>query len=127
MLGYLIGSAQDEPGDGAFRFDFGRQTVTDVVVLTPLLVLHLLEDSDHILADQTLMLWRAKNRTVSRVTALDNQEAQTSDVLLEHADIEMLQLRGDRNGVQAADGAGAVSHIGPPPIFASKAVFYLSL
>ena len=35
-VGLTFGVAQDNPGDGAFRFDYGRQTVTGVIELTPI-------------------------------------------------------------------------------------------
>ena len=34
--GALIGATQDDPGEGAFRFDYGRQTVTGVLELSDL-------------------------------------------------------------------------------------------
>ena len=34
-LGFWMGTAQDDPGDGAFRFDYGRQTVTGIEALPP--------------------------------------------------------------------------------------------
>ena len=30
-LGYLLAATQDDPGDGAFRFDWNRQTVVGVL------------------------------------------------------------------------------------------------
>lgn len=113
VLGYAIGSAQDDPGDGAFRFDFGRQTVTGVVELTPLPVLHVTQGTERIPAGHTLMLSGAgKNGAISRATDLDGQVAQASGVLLNRGDIDMLQLRGGRNGLSAAEGDGTV----PAPV-----------
>ncbi|MEO0765892.1 MAG: hypothetical protein AAFY75_07705, partial [Pseudomonadota bacterium] len=44
--GYFIGTAQDDPGPGAFRFDYGRQTVTGVVEMTPYPVIHVTQGND---------------------------------------------------------------------------------
>ena len=33
--GWVVGATQDDPGPGAFRFDFGRQTVTGILALEP--------------------------------------------------------------------------------------------
>ena len=113
VLGYAIGHAQDDPGDGAFRFDYGRQTVTGVIELTPLPVMHVIEGSEQIAAGDTLMLSGAgKNGALPRAAALDGQMAQASGVLLQRGEIDMLQLRGGRNGLQAAAGDGTT----PAPV-----------
>ncbi len=104
-LAFAIGTAQDDPGDGAFRFDLGRQTVTGVVELTPTPVLHVIEGSEHIPAGQTLMMsGQGKNGTGGRADPLDGQLAVASGVLLNRGDLAMLQLRGGANGLAAADG-----------------------
>ncbi|MFK7944052.1 MAG: hypothetical protein AB8B85_14220, partial [Paracoccaceae bacterium] len=34
-LGFAVSATQDDPGDGSFRFDLGRQELVGVVVSTP--------------------------------------------------------------------------------------------
>ena len=81
-----IALTQDDPGDGAFRFDLGRQTVTGVIELTPTPILHVTEGSEHVQAGHTLMLsGGGKNGALPRARALDGQMATASGVLLARA------------------------------------------
>ena len=54
--GLLIGGTQDDPGEGAFRFDYGRQTVTGVIELTPYPLVRVTEGNDRIKPGTTLVL-----------------------------------------------------------------------
>lgn len=104
-FGLALGVAQDDPGEGAFRFDYGRQTVTGVVELTPYPLLRVTEGNDRIAAGHTLMLaGGGKNNVESRAIPLEGQLAQVSGVLLERGSLDMIQLRGGRNGLSAAEG-----------------------
>ncbi|MEM1273655.1 MAG: hypothetical protein AAGF88_07555 [Pseudomonadota bacterium] len=108
----VAGSAQDDPGDAAFRFDLGRQTVTGILEVTPYPILHVTEGSDAIAAGTTIMLsGQGKNGVLERGAPLAGQEVVASGVLLTRGDLQMIQLRGGRNGLAAADPAQAV----PPP------------
>ncbi|MEL6886993.1 MAG: hypothetical protein AAFP87_20985 [Pseudomonadota bacterium] len=103
--GFLMGAAQDDPGPGAFRFDYGRQTVTGVVEMTPYPILHVTTGNDRIKpGDSFLMTAGGKSGVDSRAMPLNGQLAQVSGVVLERGDLYMLQLRGRRNGLQAAEG-----------------------
>ena len=62
-LSYASGATQDDPGDGRFRFDFGRQTVTGVVELNPYPLIHVTEGSEQIPAGTTLMMSGGGNLT----------------------------------------------------------------
>ncbi|WP_299678558.1 hypothetical protein [uncultured Roseobacter sp.] len=105
-FGLAIGVAQDDPGDGAFRFDYGRQTVTGVVELTPYPLLRVTEGNEHIPAGHTLILaGTGKTNVESRAIPLEGQLAQVSGVMLQRGALDMLQLRGGRNGISAAEGA----------------------
>lgn len=103
--GFLMGAAQDDPGPGAFRFDYGRQTVTGVIEMTPYPVLHVTEGNDRIKpGDSFLMTAGGKSGVDDRAMPLNGQLAQASGVVLERGALYMLQLRGGRNGLQAAEG-----------------------
>ena len=54
--GWAIGATQDDPGPGAFRFDFGRQTVTGILELHPYPILHVTEGTEHVAPGRVLML-----------------------------------------------------------------------
>ncbi|MEP1352587.1 MAG: hypothetical protein ABJX32_18850 [Tateyamaria sp.] len=103
--GYFMGTAQDDPGPGAFRFDYGRQTVTGVVEMTPYPVIHVTEGNDRIKpGDSFLMTAAGKSGVDSRAMPLSGQLVEVSGIVLERGDLYMLQLRGGRNGLKAAEG-----------------------
>lgn len=104
-MGYAIGATQDDPGAGALRFDYGRQTVTGVLEMTPTPLLHVIEGTDTIPAGRTLMMsGGGKLGVADRAAPLSGQLVTASGVLLERGDLDMLQLRGGRNGLDAAEG-----------------------
>ena len=104
--GLLIGATQDDPGPGAGQ---GRQTVTGVVEMIGYPVIHVTEGNDRIPTGRTLMLSSGgKNGAVGRAAPLEGQVVQVSGLLLERGQLDMVQLRGGNNGLQAAEGAGAV-------------------
>ncbi|WP_299283065.1 hypothetical protein [uncultured Tateyamaria sp.] len=103
--GFLMGAAQDDPGPGAFRFDYGRQTVVGVVEMTPYPVIHVVEGNDRIKpGDSFMMTAGGKSGVDGRAMPLNGQLAQVSGVVLERGDLYMMQVRGGRNGLQAAEG-----------------------
>ncbi|MEL7261135.1 MAG: hypothetical protein AAFU63_04355 [Pseudomonadota bacterium] len=104
--GFLMGAAQDDPGPAAVRGDYGRQTVTGVVEMVPYPILHVTAGNDRIaVGDSFMMTAGGKSGVDSRAMPLNGQLAQVSGVMLERGDLYMLQLRGGRNGLQAAEGA----------------------
>ncbi|MGR3616183.1 MAG: hypothetical protein ACU0BB_09085 [Paracoccaceae bacterium] len=105
-IGFVIGATQDDPGDGAFRFDYGRQTLTGVIEEYPYPLLHVIEGTDQIPAGRTLMMTGAgKDGAMGRVNAFGGQVVTASGVLLERGSLDMLQLRGGRNGISAVEDA----------------------
>lgn len=112
-----IALTQDDPGNAALRFDLGRQTVTGVIELTPTPILHVTEGSEHVPEGHTLMLSGAgKNGALPRARALDGQVATASGVLLTRGALDMLQLRGGRNGLSAAEDADPTKAPIPEPL-----------
>lgn len=100
IAGYLVGAAQDDPGSAAYRFDYGRQTVSGVVELTPAPVLHVSQGTEAIPAGRTLMLsGQGKNGAIARASELGGRTAQASGILLERGDLIMLQLTGGQRGL----------------------------
>ena len=102
--GLMIGGTQDDAGNGAFRFDYGRQTVTGVIEMLPYPLLHVTEGNDRIKAGHTLMLTGAgKSGVTGRAAPLAGKQTIVSGVILQRGTLDMLQLRGGRNGMRAAD------------------------
>ena len=109
-LGYAIGATQDDPGPATLRGDYGRQTLTGMLEMTPTPILHVTQGTETIPAGRTLMMTSAgKAGVMDRAAPLAGQLVTASGVILERGDLDMLQLRGGQNGLSAADGtAGAV-------------------
>ncbi len=105
--GLWIGGTQDNPGPGAFRFDYGRQTVTGVVEMLPYPPFHVTEGNDRIKPGHTFMLTAGGKAGVSsRANALVGQRAIVSGVVLQRGSLDMLQVRGGRQGLRAAEDDG---------------------
>lgn len=103
--GALIGATQDDPGDAAFRFDYGRQTVTGVLELKPYPLLHVTKGSEQIKVGHTLMLSAGGKRgLMGRAGKLDGMLVTASGILLQRGDLDMLQVRGGKQGLAAAEG-----------------------
>lgn len=106
--GWVIGATQDDPGSGAFRFDFGRQTVIGTLELHPYPILHVSEGTEHIAPGSALMLsGGGKRGAIDRAEPLAGQLVTASGVLLARGDLDMLQLRGGADGLSAAEGEAA--------------------
>ncbi|SLN10383.1 hypothetical protein ROJ8625_00207 [Roseivivax jejudonensis] len=105
LLATVIARAKDDPGPGTFRFDYGRQTVTGIVALTPTPILHVTKGSEHIEAGRTLMLsGQGKNGALLRARALEGRLANASGILLTRGDLDMMQLVCGEAGLGPADG-----------------------
>lgn len=103
-LAYASGAAQDNPGDGRFRFDFGRQTITGVLDMKPYPTIRVVVGSEEIEAGRTIMLSGAgKFGLMGRGAGLDGKMVTASGVLLNRGDLDMLQVRGGANGLSAAE------------------------
>ncbi|MEP5729508.1 MAG: hypothetical protein ABJL67_09030 [Sulfitobacter sp.] len=104
-VGLTLGVAQDDPGPGAFRFDYGRQTVTGVIELTPYPLVRVTAGNDRIKPGTTLMLsGQGKSSVDKRAIPLEGKLAKVSGVILQRGDLNMLQLRGGKSGISAVEG-----------------------
>lgn len=111
LIAILTGTAQDDPGDAAFRFDLGRQTVSGVLEVTPYPIVHVTQGNERIPTGHTLMVsGQGKNGAMVRGAPLDGRLVTVSGVLLKRGTLDMLQLRGGADGLAAAEGA-----TGPAP------------
>ncbi|MFK7754498.1 MAG: hypothetical protein AB8B51_18365 [Sedimentitalea sp.] len=113
-FGLIAGTTQDDPGPAAYRFDYGRQNVTGVIELLPYPLLRVTEGTDRVPAGHTLMLVTPnKGSVMERAAPLDGQLAKASGIILERGDLDMMQVRGGRRGIAAADGSGDVPEAQP--------------
>ncbi len=104
-LGYAVGATQDDPGPAGQRGDFGRQTLTGVLEMTPTPILHVTAGTEQVPTGRTLMMTSAgKAGVMARAEPLSGQLVTASGVILARGELEMLQLRGGQNGLSAAEG-----------------------
>ena len=117
VSGLVIGGTQDDPGEGAFRFDYGRQTVTGVIEPLAYPLLHVTKGNDRINAGETFMMTaQGKSGVMGRAKPLVGKQVTASGVVLERGDLVMLQLRGGKNGLEVASGEGEF----PEPVALGK-------
>lgn len=103
--GLLIGGTQDAPMPSGFRFDYGPQTVTGVIELTPYPILRVTTGNDLIVAGKTLMLaGPGKNGIDARVMDSDGQLMTITGIVLQRGTIDMMQVDGRARGVAEAEG-----------------------
>ena len=115
-LAVAAGATQDDPGDGAFRFDFGRQEVTGVLSLTPYPHLRIVEGNDRLPGGHTLMLsGGGKRGLMGRAAAMDGAMVTASGVILKRGDLDMMQVRGGGAGLKLADSPSLAAITMPAP------------
>lgn len=109
VVGAVMGLSQDDPGDGAFRFDWGRQTVTGVLVGGAYPVVRVLEGSERVPEGHTLMLaGGGKTGVQARAEGLDGRLVTVSGVILKRGDLDMMQVRGGADGFAPAEGEAPI-------------------
>ena len=93
-LAFSIGATQDDPGDGSFRFDLGRQTLTGVVSARPYPTLWVTEGNETFPTGHVLMLSGQGKRGAMAAEAFDGRLTTVQGVPLTRGDLDMLQLSG---------------------------------
>ena len=102
-VGYLVAATQADPGNGAFRFDWGHQTVIGVLAADPYPVIHVTESERYATGHTLLLSGLGKRGVQERAAPLVGQMVQASGVALTRGALDMLQVRGGTNGLSAAD------------------------
>jgi len=114
-VAYLAAATQDDPGDGAFRFDWGRQTVTGVLTAEPYPLVHLTEATERFPAGRTLLLSGVGKRGVQdRAGPLDGASVTVSGVALKRGTVDMLQVRPQADGLVPTEAAAGATAPAPP-------------
>lgn len=102
----LIGATKPDPGVGSFQFGWGPQTVVGVLTADPYPTIQVIEGSERVPEGHTLMLaGQGKRGAQGRAEALDGALVEASGVLIKRGALDMMQLRGGRNGLKAAEAA----------------------
>ena len=74
FAGIMIGATQDDPGNGAFRFDWRQQSVTGVIEFVPYPILRVTTGNERIPDGHTLMLTgQGKSSISTRMQADDRR------------------------------------------------------
>ena len=107
-LGFTISATQDDPGDGSFRFDLGRQELVGVVVAKPYPTLTITEGNEHFEAGHTIMLSGQGKRGGMAAEQFDGKLARVQGVPLTRGDLDMLQLAGGQRRPMEAEGEAFV-------------------
>ena len=105
-LALAIGVAQDDPGDGSFRWGWGPQEVVGRLDTLPYPMLHVTTGSKRIPAGRTLLLTGVGKRGVeARVAKLDGKLVRLKGIALKRGDIDALQVGGGAKNIVPVDGA----------------------
>lgn len=105
-LALAIGAARPDPGPAAFRFDWGRQTFTGVLVARPYPTVTVAVGAERVASGHTIMLvGQGKQGVQTRAAALDGRMVEASGVVLERGpELDMLQARGGADGLKLVEG-----------------------
>lgn len=106
-LALATGASQDDPGDGAFMWGWGAQTVTGVMQVKPYPVLHITSGSERLPAGRALLLSGPGKRGVqARVAKLDGKLVTLRGIALKRGDLLGLQVGGGKQAIKPAAGGG---------------------
>lgn len=101
FAGIMIGATQDDPGDGAFRFDWRQQTVTGVIEFVPYPVLRVTTGNDRIPDGHTLMLTgQGKSSISTRMQPMTGDLVELSGIILKRGELDMMQVAGGQRGLK---------------------------
>lgn len=114
-LGFSIGATQDDPGDGAFRFDFGRQSVVGVLESDPYPFVHVVESEQYQVGHTVMLTGGGKRGPGDRAVQLDGQIVEAEGVPLKRGELDMIQLRGGMSGLRAAEARDVGNAVLPEP------------
>ncbi len=103
-LGFSVSATQDDPGDGRFRFDLGRQELTGVVHANPYPTLWITEGTELLPSGHVLMLSGAGKRGAMAAEEFAGQLTKVQGVALTRGDLDMLQLAGGQRKPMQAEG-----------------------
>ena len=105
-LGLAVGSAQDNPGAGQFKWGWGPQSVSGRLEIHPYPILHVTKASKNIAVGRTLLLSGVGKKGVqSRVAKLDGKAVQLKGIALKRGDIDALQVGNAKGAIIPLDQA----------------------
>lgn len=103
-VSYVLAASQSDPGDGTFRWDWRRHTITGMMTIDPYPVIHVIE-SEHYDPGTTVMLSGFGKRGVQkRAMPLDGQLVQATGLSIKRGELDMMQLIGGKRGLSLTEG-----------------------
>ena len=116
--GLLLGGTQDDPDKAGYRGDYGRQKLVGVLQVNPYPLLWVTSGTKRIPIGHTLMLsGNGKTGVTERTKSLDGQLVQVEGVILKRGELDMLQVRGGKQGIDPFHKTeGEQIILVPPPI-----------
>ncbi|MGI9422801.1 MAG: hypothetical protein ACR2PA_06380, partial [Hyphomicrobiaceae bacterium] len=103
-LAFALGTTQDDPGTGSFRYDWRAQTVTGTIETRPYPMIHVTTGSKRIAAGSTLTLSGGGKRGVqNRLKSLDGKSATLRGIVLKRGELDALQVGGGAKSIKAVD------------------------
>jgi hypothetical protein len=105
-LAVLIGSSQDDPGNGDFKWGWGQQTIIGRLEALPYPVLHVTKGTDRIAKNRAVLLSGVGKKGVQqRFAKLDGQMVQLKGIALKRGDLDGLQVNDGDEAIVSLDGA----------------------
>ncbi|MEL7467515.1 MAG: hypothetical protein AAFN27_03600 [Pseudomonadota bacterium] len=105
-LGFAVSATQDDPGDGRFRGDLGRQELTGIVHALPYPTLWITEGSEMFPEGHVMMLSSGGKRGAMAAEKFDGKLTKVQGLPLTRGDLDMLQLAGGQRRPMEAEEEG---------------------
>ncbi len=103
-LGFAVSATQDDPGEGRFRGDLGRQTLTGVVHAEPYPTLWITQGTDLFPEGHVMMLSGGGKRGAMAAEQFAGQLTTVQGLPLTRGSLDMLQLSGGQRKPKPAEG-----------------------
>ncbi len=107
-LALALATAQDDPGDGAFMWGWGPQTVTGVMQAAPYPVLHVTSGTERLPEGRSLLLTGVGKKGIqSRIEGFDGRSVTLRGIALKRGTIDALQVGDGADDIKLEDAPGA--------------------
>lgn len=115
-LAMVFALAQNDPGDGRFRWDLGTQTLTGRLYAAPYPVLFTLPDETHPAGRAVLLSGAGKKGVAGMAAPLDGRLVDVSGIYIRRGATDMLQVGGPTPmRPTEAELPAAAEDFAPPP------------
>lgn len=95
-IAYSVAVTQDDPGDGRFAFNLGRQTVVGVLEAHPYPTIRIPPGEAYPNGHTMMLSGPGKRGVAKQALALDGRVVHATGILLKRGTLDMLQVNGGR-------------------------------